>query len=223
MMTFSDQLFSKEETERSLECLFSHHHGSVMNVQSGKVIAAQGQEVSSVFRIDRGYVRICVYTESGLRRVVAFCGAGTVIGIDQLNSPSWNVSVEAVTQCVLTAVPKAVANRRIEADCTLREGVMCELQSEIEQREAHLVMMGILPSTERVYAFLTAFADMRGRDGFLVLPMCRRDIGDYLGLSMETVSRSFSALREAGRIELNGAERFRIADKELAPVDHRAA
>lgn len=222
-MTISEKLFSSDEKKRSLELLFSHHLGTIVNLHGGRVIVAQGQEVSRVFRIDRGYVRICVYTETGLRRVVAFCGAGTVLGFDQLNGPTWNVSVEAITHCVLTSIPKAVAQRRVEADHTLRESVMCELQTEIEQREAHLVMMGILPSSERVYAFLKAFSDMRARDGFLALPMCRRDIGDYLGLSMETVSRSFSTLRETGRIEMKTPEKFRIADKEDRSLDHRAA
>ena len=100
---------------------------------------------------------------------------------------------------------------------------MLALHNEIELREAHLFMMGILPSSERVFTFLSSFAEMRGHDGFLVLPMCRRDIGDYLGLSMETVSRSFSALKECGRIELNGAEKFRIVEKEATSFGHCAA
>ncbi len=224
-MTLSEQKLSKSATDNAylLTSVFSELNGAVLNVPAGKVLAAQGEDVRSVFRIDRGFVRICVYTEDGARRIVGFSGAGSIIGLDQLNHPSWNVAVEAVSHCVVVAVPKAFVNRQIEADCRVRDGAMRCLQDEIEQREAHLVMMGILPSSERVHAFLSTFAKLRAREGFLVLPMCRRDIGDYLGLSMETVSRSFTALREMGRIELKGAERFRIVEEQDASVDHRAA
>lgn len=221
-MFYADQTFSNELLQEQLTSLFTAPQGSSINIPTGKALAVQGQEVSSIFRIDRGYVRIAVYTEDGMRRIIAFAGVGSIIGLDQLNKPTWNVAVEAVTQCVATGLPKAFINRKIEADCRVRDGVLSVLQSEIEQREAHLVMMGVLPSSERVFGFLSAFAALRERSGFLVLPMCRRDIGDYLGLSMETVSRSFSALKESGRIELKGAERFRIVSDDTMSGDRAA-
>lgn len=211
------------EVLRGLASVFSGPGATVLNVASGRVLVAQGQEVQSVYRIDRGYVRTCVYAQDGTRRIVSFCGPEAIVGVGQLNRPQWTVSVEAVTQCVVTSAPKALVNRNIETDAWVRDGAMLALQSEIEQGEAHLVMMGILPSTERVLAFLSAFAQTRSGNGFLVIPMCRRDIGDYLGLSMETVSRSFTALREAGRIELRGAEKFRLVDAPAPAVSDRAA
>ncbi len=214
---------NKVDAHCRLTSIFSGFGGTVLNVASGRVHVAQGQEVKNVYRIDRGFVRICVYSEDGTRRIVAFCGAGSILGLDQLNNRYWSASVEAVTRCVFTSVPKALLTQKIEADGGVREGVMRALQMEIELREAHLVMMGVLPSSERVFSFLEAFSRMRGSDGFLALPMCRRDIGDYLGLSMETVSRSFTALREAERIELNGAEKFRMLDQSEPTISHKAA
>ena len=212
-----------ERAHRLLEAVFSGLGGSVLNVAAGRVLVAQGQELQKVYRVDRGFVRLCIYSEDGIRRIVGFCGPGAVIGVGQMNHRHWAVSVEAVTHCVVTSLPKKLLARKIESDRGVREGALNALQFDIALREAHLVMMGVLPSTERVYAFLQAFSKMRGRDGFLALPMCRRDIGDYLGLSMETVSRSFTALREAGRIELNGAEKFRILPQADAALSDRAA
>lgn len=192
--------------------LFSAPNGVSLKVPAASTIVSQGEGVKSLYQVVSGHVRLCIYTEDGHRRIVSFQGAGSVIGARQLWSDQWNHSVEAVTNCVLRAVPKALVQDRLDTDSDVREGAMITMQSQIEQCEAHLVMMSILPATERLNAFLERFARMRGTDGFVALPMCRRDLGDYLGLSMETVSRSFSALRDSKRIETVGAEKFRLLD-----------
>lgn len=179
--------------------------------------------MESVYRIDRGCVSLSIYTEDGHRRIVSFCGSGGVIGLSQNIGEEWTLTVEAVSHCVISAVPRALLDQKIEADREIRDGAFQALQAEIELRQAHLVMMGVLPATERVYAFLQAFEKRRNHGGFVALPMCRRDIGDYLGLSMETVSRSFTALRESGRIELKGSEKFRITKDEACCLEDGSA
>lgn len=201
----------KAKQDRFLS-LFAPPTGVALKFPAASTIVAQGEPVQSVFRVVSGYVRLCIYTEEGHRRIVSFHGAGSVVGMSQLSSPDWKVSVEAVTSCVLDAVPKSVIEDRMDSERDVREGALITLHSDVEMREAHLVMMAILPATERLHAFLECFAKMRGSDGLVALPMCRRDIGDYLGLSMETVSRSFSALRESERIETCGAEKFRLTE-----------
>ena len=85
-------------SSQRLASVFSSMTGAVLNVSAGKVLAAQGDEVRGIFRIVRGYIRLCVYTKEGTRRIVAFYGPGAILGIDQLNSPRWKVAVEALTQ-----------------------------------------------------------------------------------------------------------------------------
>lgn len=63
---------------------------------------------------------------------------------------------------------------------------------------------------ERLFHFLSEFALSRWGTGFVALPMCRRDIADHLGMSVETVSRAFSDLKAKGRIDLACAEKFKI-------------
>ncbi len=75
-------------------------------------------------------------------------------------------------------------------------------------------MLAYLPAEERVRRFLTEFAARRAASGFTVLPMPRRDIADHIGLTVETVSRAFSALKRKGMIEMRGCDRFRMLTEE---------
>jgi len=192
--------------------LFTGPAGTRMKIAAASTIVAQGDRVSAIYRIVSGHVRCSIYTEDGHRRIVSFRGAGEVVGMSQMATGYWNASLKAVTACVLEAVPVRVIADRIKTDPEVMQGALQTLQSEIDLQESHVLMMSILPASARVHAFLEAFAEERGSDGFVALPMCRRDIGEYLGLSMETVSRSFTALRESHRIETLGSEKFRLLD-----------
>ncbi|MCG6884338.1 MAG: cyclic nucleotide-binding domain-containing protein [Silicimonas sp.] len=192
--------------------LFSSAHGTTQKLSASATIVSQGDKVTSVYRVVSGHVRCCAYTEDGHRRVVCFRGAGAIIGMGQPTHGTWNTSVEAVTACVVQSVARTLIDDRMPEDPEILNGVVRSLQSEIDQQEAHLLMMAVLPASERVFSFLEEFSRQRGSKGYVALPMCRRDIGEYLGLSMETVSRSFSALRDSQRIETLGAEKFRLLD-----------
>ncbi|MEL6361745.1 MAG: cyclic nucleotide-binding domain-containing protein [Pseudomonadota bacterium] len=187
--------------------------GLAFKVAPGQIIISQGDEARYVYRVVRGCLRSCVYTEDGHRRIVSFCGAGSIVGLSLRQGSQWPVSIEAVTNCLLQAAPRTSIDKAIVTSPAIMRDTLAVLREEAWARNKHLVMMGIMPATDRVYAFLEVFAGQRGHDRFVALPISRRDIADYLGLSMETVSRSFTALREAGRIELRGSAKFRLLEE----------
>ena len=190
--------------------LFTGPTGTRLKIAASATIVAQGDRVDTIYRIVSGHARCSLYTEDGHRRIVSFRGAGDIVGMSQMATGHWNASLEAVTSCVVEAAPRRLIADRIMNDPDVMQGALKTLQDEIDLQDSHVLMMSILPASARVHAFLEAFAEGRGGDGFVALPMCRRDIGEYLGLSMETVSRSFTALRDSHRIETMGAEKFRV-------------
>jgi CRP-like cAMP-binding protein len=84
----------------------------------------------------------------------------------------------------------------------------------LRNSQEHLLLLGRKNALERVAAFLLEMAKRTNADGVVELAMPRHDIADYLGLTLETVSRMFAELKEQGAIRLEGARCVHLLDKE---------
>jgi CRP-like cAMP-binding protein len=82
----------------------------------------------------------------------------------------------------------------------------------LRQTQDHLLLLGRKNALERLAAFLLEMARRYGDDDVIDLPMPRHDIADYLGLTLETVSRMFAELKEAGIVRLESARRVHLVD-----------
>ena len=193
----------------SLERLF-RTEGTEQILAPGTSVARQGEPVRAVYRIVAGCARLSVYTAEGERRVLQFLGRGDVFGLN--GATEWSASHEAVDTLIVRRIPVERFERALAADEGLQRAVRASLGSQIERQVWLAVRTTIGPAVDRVRSFLEDFSDRRHAAGFVALPMGRRDIADHLGLSMETVSRSISALRDAGEIELRGAAFYRLCD-----------
>ena len=177
-------------------------------VRAGTVLAGQGEPKARVFRVTGGIVRRCVYTAEGHRKILQFAGPGAFLGLGP--GERWTVTLEAVGKTGLQSMPRRLFDAAIAARPALQEELSARLAAELAAREALLVLVAYTHAADRVRCFLESFAGLRDRGAYVSLPMGRRDIADHLGLSMETVSRSFSLLRERGEIELRGAAEYRL-------------
>lgn len=186
------------------------------------ILCAQGDDADQVLLVTGGTLRVCLYGVDGQRQILRFARFGAVLGA--LEGRYWHVAAEAVDRVALRILPR----RRLEAarrdDHQVDEAIHELARHEIERREAHLAAVAHLPAALRVLNFLqdfTARDPQPGLDGFTRFPMTRQDIADYLGLTIETVSRAISALRRSGRIELSGAYKVRICQD--GPAGMRSA
>jgi CRP-like cAMP-binding protein len=84
----------------------------------------------------------------------------------------------------------------------------------LRRTQEHLLLLGRKNALERVAAFLIEMAERTNAGSVLELAMARHDIADYLGLTLETVSRMFAELKELGAIKLEGARRVHLIDPE---------
>lgn len=191
--------------------------GTEMRFSPSIVIEAQGHPVTNVYRIRRGSVRTCMYTEDGDRKVLQFLGPGDFLGLS--GNPEWLASHEAVDTVIVDAMPLGVFDNAVSGSAVGQLAIRNYLAARINRYAALLVLTANSNAVDRVMAFLRDFARQRQSSGFVSLPMGRLDIADHLGLSMETVSRSMTTLRGRGEISMKGAAFFRINSETASSAD----
>lgn len=182
--------------------------------RADELICGEDDQSRYWYRVLAGAARCCIHLNDGRRRVIDFLLPGDMFRVYAL--PIHRIRFEAVvtpTQVARYARPElarlAVSDRAIARE--MREAA----PRAIVRLQSHTVMLGHASAAERVAAFLLEFSRRSGPapvDAF-VLPMSRFDIADYLGIAVESVSRSLTQLRRAGIIDLTGPKRVRIASR----------
>ncbi|OJF92740.1 helix-turn-helix domain-containing protein [Pararhizobium antarcticum] len=159
-------------------------------------IYRQGDRSGLVYRVEFGAVRVYRLHAGGRRQVVSFHLAGETFGLEADRTRRF--FAEAMVHSGLTVVGNA------SAETTSEDLLALALRQMISAQE-HLLVLGRQSALEKLAAFLLDIAERQGDLDPIDLPMTRIDIGDYLGLTIETVSRSFSKFRDEGILRLHGA------------------
>lgn len=163
---------------------------------AGAEIYAQGEKSGLLYEVEFGAVRVHRLLADGRRQISAFHLPGEVFGFE--TSEVHHFFAEAIC-----ATGVSVLHTSPGRDGSAGELLPIALQSLVRAQE-HLLVLGRQNAVERLAAFLTDMAERQGGLRQVELPMSRTDIGDYLGLTIETVSRAFSRLRAEGVIRLKG-------------------
>ena len=188
-----------------------HSVGPALRFEQDREIFGEGEEAGCYYKVVSGVVRTCKFLSDGRRQIDAFHVAGDVFGIETGGLHS--LSAEAVSDC------RIVAYRRLPLDkAGAAQSVSPQLLSQVlrslSRAQEHAVLLGRRSAVEKVAAFLLDWARQSSAGGTIVLAMTRQDIGDYLGLTIETVSRTLSQLEREGVIELPSVRQIRIRDIE---------
>lgn len=199
----------------ALETLFRGAQTMVQH-SSGHAIVMHGDPVEHLYQVVAGTVRCCSFTESGRRQIFKFARSGEFFGFSDVDT--WRFTAEAVDSVLLRSISKQVFESALETNSAVRRDFRAHVAEALAEREQQLTVLAFEPAVQRLLWFLRGFATKRPGDGFLTLPMTRQEIGDYLGLTLETASRSFGALRRAGLIELKGSDRFRLTTPPVRRV-----
>src|SRR4051794_16472698 len=160
--------------------------GSPFRYSRDEEIYGEGEEADFVYKVISGAVRTCKIIGDGRRQINAFYLPGDLFGLE---AHLHRLTAEAIVDT------KVIMFRRgqLERLATSNVDVACQLWSmtakSLQHAEAHMLLLGRRTALERVAAFLMEMDARLDRTGTIELPMCRRDIADYLGLTLETVSR----------------------------------
>jgi len=189
-----------------------------MNFGRNAEIFAEGEKAGYVYKLISGVVRVSKLLPDGRRQISAFHLPGDMFGfeVDDVH----HVSAEAIVPVKVVAFKWHTL-----LSATASSGFVHELLNRtmigLRQTQDHLLLLGRKNALERLAAFLLEMARRSGVEDTLELAMPRHDIADYLGLTLETVSRMFAELKEAGVIKLASARRVELLD--LAELEAMAA
>lgn len=168
-------------------------------------IYAQGEASGTIYRIEFGAVRICRLMADGRRQVVAFHIAGETFGFEAGKTRSF--FAECIVATGLTTVD-------VDRDGRYSMQLMELALKEMVRAQEHLLVVGKQCALEKLAVFLVDLADRQGGLDCIDIPMTRTDIGDYLGMTIETVSRNLSKLKSEGVLHLRSSRSIEIVKPE---------
>jgi CRP/FNR family nitrogen fixation transcriptional regulator len=175
--------------------------GFTMTFSRDEEIYGEGEEAEFVYTVVSGVVRTHRVLDDGRRQISSFHFAGDVFGLEM--SAEHLSSAEAVTPCEISLVKRTVLDRMTQENPGCARQLWELASRELSHARAHLMLLGRKTAVERVATFLIELGDRDEDDEAAVkIPMSRTDIADYLGLTIETVSRTLTQLERDGAIEL---------------------
>lgn len=179
-------------------------------------IFGEGEEAEFVYRVVGGAVRTHKVLSDGRRQITGFHLPGDLFGFEQGETHRHTAEALADTKVLI------FRRRHVERAASDRAEVACQLwgmaTNNLRLAQDLTLLLGRRSATERVAAFLMEVDERLGSTGTFALPMTRRDIADYLGLTIETVSRTLSQLEEDGALQRVGGRQVSLRRARLRRV-----
>jgi CRP/FNR family transcriptional regulator len=189
-------------------------HASLRRVEAKEFVFAEGDPTTYLFRVETGAIALYKILADGRRQIVGFAYPGDLIGLGAQGEHVMNT--QAIKPTRLRCVPVGTLHQSAAKDSALGFKLYEALARELAATRDLMLTTGQRSATERVVSFLLAFSRRNERNGQdpseFELPMTRSDIGDFLGLTIETVSRTFTKLKTLGLIELPQSNRVKLVD-----------
>jgi len=187
---------------------------SLQRKAPGETLFAEGDETNSVYEIVRGTLRLVKLLPDGRRQITGFLSAGRLLGLAPEGAHVY--TAEAVTEVTLCRYGRAAFERLIDEVPGFARRLLDVTSHELRVAQDQMLLLGRKTATEKVASFLLLIAEQQDGDGTLEvdLPMTRSDIADYLGLTIETVSRTLTKLKQDGLIALQEPHRIKIRNRD---------
>lgn len=188
--------------------------------KKGNEIYGEKEPAEYVYQVKSGAVRSYKLLSDGRRQIGAFHLAGDIFGLE--NGTNHRFTAEAVVDTTVRLIKRQSLETVAETDAMVAKNLLSMTTINLQHAEDHMLLLGRKTSLERVAAFLLEMDKRLTAAGVMALPMSRRDIADYLGLTLETVSRAISHLHELGSLGFIGNNQRQIVllDRErLASLD----
>lgn len=203
--------FSNDEVQR-LDTLVQ----SRRTLMRGETLFRTGEPFEAIYAVRTGFFKTRVSSEDGRDQVTGFQMAGELLGLDGISTDRHSCDAVALEDSQVCVIPYAQLEQLSREFPDLQRQFHRIMSREIVRDHGVMLLLGSMRAEERLAAFLLNLAQRLKARGFspsaLVLRMTRQEIGTYLGLKLETVSRCFSKFQEAGVLQVRHRH-IRILDQ----------
>ena len=194
---------------------------SEFKYKKGTEVYGEAEPAEYIYQVVDGAIHSHKLLSDGRRQIGAFHLAGDIFGLE--NGAVHRFTTEAIVDTTVRLMKRRSLEHVAESDVTVALNLLNMSTSSLQHAEDHMLLLGRKTSLERVAAFLLEMDRRLTAAGVLALPMSRRDIADYLGLTLETVSRALSHLHSKGILDFVGQtqrqivliDRTQLADLDL--------
>jgi CRP/FNR family transcriptional regulator len=186
---------------------------SLQKKAPGETLFAEGDEADSVYEVVQGTLRLYKLLPDGRRLITGFLSAGHLLGLAPEGVCVY--TAEAITNVTLCRYKRAAFERLIDEVPGFARRLLAVTSHELRAAQDRMLLLGRKTATEKVASFLLLMAERHGNEGAdeIDVPMTRSDIADYLGLTIETVSRTLTKLKQDGLIALASSARIELLDR----------
>jgi CRP/FNR family transcriptional regulator, nitrogen fixation regulation protein len=192
--------------------LFGHIElkGASVPYRRNEEIFGEGEPAEYIYKILSGSVRSYKLLTDGRRQINGFYLPGDTFGLEL--GPDHCSSTEAVEDCTVLVVKRSTLLKGAERDSEIAWSLLSLTVADLKRSRSHGLLL-IKSAQERIAAFLLEMAERVAGNGAVELPMSRQDIADYLGLTIETVSRTLTQLVDSSTIQLMASRRIVLRNR----------
>jgi CRP-like cAMP-binding protein len=185
--------------------------GTSIRFDRNAEIYGEGEPAEYFYQVVSGAARTYKVLSDGRRQIGAFHLPGDVFGMEA--GQNHRFSAEAIATLVVRVAKRSAIIALAGRDHDLATELWTRTADNLQFAQDHMLLLGRKNAEERVASFLLQLADRASAERTLDLPMSRQDIADYLGLTIETVSRTLTQLKGKAAIELPSSRQIHLCDR----------
>lgn len=178
----------------------------LIQVQQGDNIFTEGDEVKGIYFIEKGKVKVCTKINDEIQQIVRLAGDGMILGHRGINSKKFPVSATALTECILSYLPKKTFIEILKENPAMSIHLINFMSQELRESEERVKNLNILDPKLRIAIIIIKLADTFGyksdKSKLLEFTLSRKDLANMAGTTYETTIRSLSALNKENYITL---------------------
>ncbi len=184
------------------EVLFQH-----VRFKAGQRVHTIGQDFDTLYIVNSGFLKTVLLDEYGNEQVLSFPMKGDLLGIDGIHNQHHASEAVALSDCDIILLPYKTFSSLGRTYAELEQAMFSVMSRELVREQIMIGMLSALSAEAKVARFLTTLGERFSSLGYsgksFNLRMTRHEIGSYLGLTLETVSRTLSAFNEMGLISVD--------------------